>query len=393
MDSDDEFPELSTILKKFTTPRKPRVIYDSDDQEVPDSTETVLDRKTIIRQHLRTPEPDSPDFDFGAGLDDLGIALTSLTLESSTPAKEPTSEYFSCNSTPNDSILVYSPPRKPSIPKKIPRTPFRESNIKFWDEKSNQNWIQLHSPTKPKTPRKTAAELGILKQKKEFLSSRETKAILFLSKFITAVHPELNTLLTCPIEIVWSKTLSSTAGRATYSKSRKSAKIELSTKVIDNEERLESTMAHELCHILTWCVSNQFSNPHGREFKHYGSVVYDKLGLTVSTTHDYLINYKYKWRCSNNLCAREYGRHSKSLNPDTVVCGGCQSRIHQIQPVPRSQSPQKNNGLSRYQEFLQSHVAQVQRDNPGISYSSQIQIISKMYAEYKLQQAAHLNDS
>lgn len=216
-------------------------------------------------------------------------------------------------------ILTYSPPppstRKPkqlqdlSLPpstpsrdrRKIPRSPFRESNVAFWDEQKNANWINAHTssvtvsemPLKglkenislctTKTPKKSAFEMAEAKRKKQFTLDKESVAFSFLTMFIEKICPDLLTLLSSPISIVWSKTLTSTAGRANYSKSSKTARIELSTKVIDSEVRLKSTLSHEMCHILVWCIDGQFSNPHGKEFKRFGALVYQELGIKVET--------------------------------------------------------------------------------------------------------------
>lgn len=67
------------------------------------------------------------------------------------------------------------------------------------------------------------------------------------------------------LELIWSKRLNTTAGRARWKRIRLSssvtgeaewrhdAKVELSTKVLDSEEKLRNTLAHELC------VSRPFS--------------------------------------------------------------------------------------------------------------------------------------
>jgi len=43
--------------------------------------------------------------------------------------------------------------------------------------------------------------------------------------------------------------------------------IELATKVTDTREKLKHTLAHELCHIAAWILSNEVKPPHGNAFK------------------------------------------------------------------------------------------------------------------------------
>nr|VWP02555.1 Oligopeptide transporter OPT-like protein [Ganoderma boninense] len=45
--------------------------------------------------------------------------------------------------------------------------------------------------------------------------------------------------------------------------------------------------------------------------------------IEVTTRHTYDIKCKYEWKCAN--CAKVYGRHSKSINPDEQACGVCKT--------------------------------------------------------------------
>ena len=50
--------------------------------------------------------------------------------------------------------------------------------------------------------------------------------------------------------------------------------------------RLNSTLAHEMCHIATWLISKDMKNPHGKNFKMWGSKVNryrPDIVVTVST--------------------------------------------------------------------------------------------------------------
>ena len=97
------------------------------------------------------------------------------------------------------------------------------------------------------------------------------------------------------VKIIWSKNLRSTAGRANWRRTvtkiptgsqlkadhvrtvaeagnvqvQHYASIELAEKVIDNEERLVNTLAHEYCHLANFMVSGVRDQPHGASFKRW----------------------------------------------------------------------------------------------------------------------------
>ncbi|XP_037071683.1 acidic repeat-containing protein-like, partial [Pollicipes pollicipes] len=88
------------------------------------------------------------------------------------------------------------------------------------------------------------------------------------------------------LEIKFNKRMLRTAGFC-YSKQTacggatvRTARIELSEKVVDSAERLRDTLVHELCHAVAWVV--------------------------------YEIRCKYTYRCTR--CGYSFGRHSKSLD-------------------------------------------------------------------------------
>ncbi|KZZ96917.1 sprT family metallopeptidase [Ascosphaera apis ARSEF 7405] len=184
------------------------------------------------------------------------------------------------------------------------------------------------------------------------------------------------------VHITWSKTLNKTAGRANWKRvvvrnsnqtgsesdlsgnlleNQKSsekagsrtvkhiASIELAEKIIDCEERLYNTLAHEFCHLANFMISRVVDNPHGESFRCWAAKcmaalakhpTYAPFNVTITTRHSYKIDYKYVWSCSG--CALEYGRHSKSIDPTKVRCGRCKTGVlTQIKPKPRSVSPKK----------------------------------------------------
>lgn len=103
----------------------------------------------------------------------------------------------------------------------------------------------------------------------------------------------------------------------------KVSRIELEQKIVDCESnseyksadefsflmlfsaRLKSTLMHEMCHAAAWCIDHIAAPPHGITFKKWAARAMKCYpGLRVSTTHNYSINYKYKWTCVE--CQAEY---------------------------------------------------------------------------------------
>jgi predicted SprT family Zn-dependent metalloprotease len=273
-----------------------------------------------------------------------------------------------------------------------------EYDASFWDQSHHLAQVDKQttpSPHKPsaspiKTPSKSEAAKRA-REKRQFIANRETLASAFLARFLAVMcdSDKERRMLTLaePISIIWNKTLNTTAGRATYRRSSHFAFIELSTKVIDCEARLEATLAHELCHLLTWIVSDDFKQPHGRTFKAHAARTQRRMHIEVTTKHDYEIDHKYQWQCSADSCGRIFGRHSKSIDPSKVCCGICRGMLVQIKPKPRSvvvnpETPRSvKNGLTKYKAFLMDRMADVQKMNPDLCYAERVKMIA---AEYRV---------
>jgi len=104
------------------------------------------------------------------------------------------------------------------------------------------------------------------------------------------------------VEVKWSARLLKTAGLTrlknikTPTEKLRVATIELSTKVIDEEVRLRQTLLHEMCHAAAWLVDGVHKPPHGPCFKKWSNIAMRQVkDVTVTTTHDYSISYKFAW--------------------------------------------------------------------------------------------------
>lgn len=308
----------------------------------------------------------------------------------------------------------------------IPPTPHRESADAFWSEEVTNDWVTQHSPCKvddllrefdeesdvevidvdimprganrgsqpPASPTRKPLSKTALKRaetekkkaekahKQAFDASKAGFAEIFFKTLDDAVNDgqvQKLAATTGGVEIVWSKTLQTTAGRATWKRvtpgkqqqqqresdlsgsdkdtptkaAKHYVKIELADRIIDSEERIIKTVAHEYCHLANYMISDVHDNPHGESFKAWGRKciealqdhpVYGGGRIEISTKHNYKIDYKYVWSCVD--CGQTYGRHSKSINPVRSRCGRCHGLLQQIKPKPRSVSPRKKQPLS-----------------------------------------------
>ena len=321
-----------------------------------------------------------------------------------------------------------TPPQSPSRSRlqspsktktRVPNPPMRPSLDAFWDVDAVNDWHDQYSPQKVlKSPRKlksirddastspsssphkgqspskrTKAEVGV---KKSFEAGKHRLASDFLAELDRVVtQGKIGGLASATggVKFVWSKTLNSTAGRANWrretTKTRQldgttltthkhHASIELAEKVIDDENRLLNIIAHEFSHLANFMVSGIKDQPHGRQFKEWGrkcTQAFGDRGVEVTTKHSYQIEYKYIWQCSNEDCAAEFKRHSKSIDPKRQTCGSCRSKLVQIKPLPRKDT---GNGTG-YAAFVKTHFADIKRAMPGASQKEVMEAVGRKY--------------
>lgn len=250
----------------------------------------------------------------------------------------------------------------------------------------------VKSPEKEEKKRLLEEKRAALARKKHFDSCKGQLATDLLNELdMKVAGSQLARLAsdTGGVRIVWSKTLRSTAGRANWKRTvtklsgspvkggevagpgvkvQHFATIELAEKIVDCEDRLVNTVAHEFCHLTNFMISNVRDQPHGASFKEWASKVTSYLRgsdveiwrkVEVTTKHSYVINHKYLWVCAGreqtpamdflNIndedgCGAEYGRHSKSIDPEKHRCGKCKGRLVQVRPKPKA-SPTKKSRM------------------------------------------------
>lgn len=346
-------------------------------------------------------------------------------------------------STPPPQSPSKSRLKSPSKPRtRIPTPPHRPSLDAFWTADAVNEWNDQYSPKKilkspqkplfqrsssstspPASPSKlrspSKAETAL---RKEFVARREDLARAFLAELDTVItQGRIGALAssTGGVQLVWSKTLTSTAGRANWrketiktrdpkssqpsqvvaSKEKHYATIELATKVIDDEDRLLNVLAHEFCHLANFMVSGVKDQPHGKSFKDWGAKAtkaFGNRGVQVTTKHNYAIEYKYVWVCGGwDGCGTEFKRHSKSIDVSRHRCGVCKGDLLQVKPTPRGTGkgnkmplePGKKGGkpaITGYAAYVKLHFAGVKRGLPvGSTHKDVMQALSRKYQAEK----------
>ncbi|KAL5409748.1 hypothetical protein PMIN04_010911 [Paraphaeosphaeria minitans] len=311
-------------------------------------------------------------------------------------------------------------PRKQNLFKQLET---QMNSITISDDESDSFPSPTISPRKKKAQshtKKVSADdssptVAVLRaQRKDFAARKHAIAEAFIAEVDTAITNGRITELssnTGGIKLVWSKTLKTTAGRANWRREqirlrtgplptdtrveiRHYCSIELAEKVIDDEERLYNVLAHEYCHLTTFMISEVRNNPHGAEFKSWGSKVtaaFRSRGVEVTTKHSYKIDYKYIWECV--ACGYEFKRHSKSIDPVRHSCGRCKAKLVQTKPTPRGgavgKDGKKQNG--EYQAFVKENFAKVKKEMEGrgedAAMGKVMEVVARAYREMKAAKA------
>ncbi|KAL1407774.1 hypothetical protein Q8F55_007208 [Vanrija albida] len=200
--------------------------------------------------------------------------------------------------------------------------------------------LSITSPPRMKSKSKSTvpASLATAKSKRAWEVQRAAIAQAVFDELDAAVFDGRLGPNGVDAKLEWGSRILRSAGNARMSRVRQkdgqtvtSYKITLADKVLTEEGQILSTVAHEMCHLAAWVISNEFKNPHGRVFKSWGrKVERARRDITVDTKHNYTISYKYEWQCSEPTCGKIYGRHSKSIDETRHTCGLCRGKLNPL---------------------------------------------------------------
>ena len=167
--------------------------------------------------------------------------------------------------------------------------------------KSTTRATKPNKNTKPSTNRRSQHSMQPTARPKSTLAFRKNRDQITRQTFTEFNNTAFKGALSS-VEVSWSNKLNTTAGitrmrgkLGAENSNTRVATIELATKVIDDEERLRSTLLHEMCHAAQWLVDGVHKPPHGKVFKKWASISMQRTDVEVTTTHDYVIAYKYAW--------------------------------------------------------------------------------------------------
>ncbi|GMK55879.1 hypothetical protein CspeluHIS016_0209350 [Cutaneotrichosporon spelunceum] len=379
-----------------------RRIIVSDDEDAPPRLRGLRGRipAAISRLNASSEEDDAPEFLMDSSMDSVGSLrefilsdseveedvaddgdddeeeASSSEVDSDEPAAGDTLPIPVINlvsdseddrpSVPSPAVLTFSPPPPPVSVPDIGSLSLSEP-------------ATLAPPARPK-PRKQ-------------MSPREWEA--HRAKYAQALFDELDANVFesqlgrsgagCPIK--WDARINKSAGmahrRATRHKDGSSSHevwIALAPKVLTEERQIRDTLAHEMCHVAAWIISKELKNPHGKVFKTWGrKVMRARPDISVTTKHDYVINYKYEWQCTNVECRKIYKRHSKSIDTTRQVCGACRARLAPLFA---------NKELTPYQQYVKAYMKTAQAVMPGATFGQISRALSDRWTAAKSASAA-----
>ncbi|GAX11393.1 hypothetical protein FisN_22Lh067 [Fistulifera solaris] len=201
--------------------------------------------------------------------------------------------------------------------------------------------------------------------KSTFRRTREQLAQEFFVQFDKKVF---DGKLSADTKVVWSNKLRTTAGLTRLKAQRqgkeiigRSAVVELSTKVLEDSQRLRATLMHELCHAAQWLEDGVSKPPHGEVFKKWARLATRRMpDIPVTVKHDYEISFKYTWKCVQ--CNGLLKRHSRSVDVQKHVCGRCRGRLVEVEADGTKKASAPARPPSAYNQFIKDNSANVRRE-------------------------------
>lgn len=186
---------------------------------------------------------------------------------------------FSIGSSDSDEIIYVDMVDRRVVDKQP--TNVKTGNDSNKDTKSKRKKPLRSDKNASRTNETPTASTSNLSSKSSSLAFRKQRDSILASTFATFNQLAFNGELSS-VEVSWSNRLNTTAG-ITRMKGRlgqpnsRVATIELATKVIDSEEKLRSTLLHELCHAAAWLVDGAHKPPHGKCFKKWAAISMKKV--------------------------------------------------------------------------------------------------------------------
>ncbi|XP_044578682.1 uncharacterized protein LOC123261206 isoform X1 [Cotesia glomerata] len=206
------------------------------------------------------------------------------------------------------------------------------------------------------------------------------------------------------MSIEWNARMRRTAGfcynkmiRSAIGKPERSSRIVLSTKILDEPNRLRDTLIHEMCHAATWLI-NEISDGHGIYWRSWASKalkVFPELP-PITRCHDYKITTKYTYRCVD--CGYSIGRHSKSLDISRKRCGHCFGKFELLVnrttrsgrvelKTPNAKQP------SGFALFVKENYGSVRKECKDSNHQGVMKILGQQFSAVKISKQNDKDDN
>ena len=143
------------------------------------------------------------------------------------------------------------------------------------------------------------------------------------------------------------------------------ARIELSSKVIDDSHKLRQTLAHELCHAAAWLLEASNKPPHGPAFRAWAQRCMAACPeLDVRTCHAYEIAFAFRYKCATGWCGAEYGRHSASIDVAAKACGVCGGKLALLPRLKADGTPVQKRAPTAFSLYTKENFAALRAAMP-----------------------------
>ena len=140
--------------------------------------------------------------------------------------------------------------------------------------------------------------------------------------------------ITNNLQLITNIPITNTAGVTYYRNHHPHlCEIKLATRVVDTEDKLHRTLVHEMCHVAVWLLDRQGQEVHGPFWQQWAQKAMERCpGLQIEAKHNYGINYKHRFRCTNIQCQALYGSHSP-MRRKAIVPYRCRACGHALHPT------------------------------------------------------------
>lgn len=240
-------------------------------------------------------------------------------------------------------------------------------------------------PSKPVSAKTPISRREVIAFKKQ----REGLVRQWFDRFNTVVF---DNRLPSNMVLEWNPRLTRTAGQTIMTKTaglqQRTARIHLSCRVVDCEERLLTTLLHEMCHAAQFLLEFEERPPHGPGFQKWARLAAVRYAdVPVTVTHNYIVHQPKRYQCVE--CGHVYGRNSKLRDLQRRRCGKptCQGSLIYLGHFNRDGTvltePTHPRPLTPYNRFIKDHFSHTKTANPHLRYGEVMSMLASQWRSAK----------